>query len=69
MEPTESAAPDSRLRPRWMTGVRRWGHPLLERSREFGANLGVTRSAGRPGAPGRTAGPPAAPDGRGPGRP
>jgi diguanylate cyclase (GGDEF)-like protein len=52
MEPTESAAPDSRLRPRWMTGVRRWGHPLLERSREFGAGLGVTGPARRSRVPG-----------------
>ncbi|GGK50442.1 GGDEF-domain containing protein [Streptomyces flaveus] len=28
MEPTESAAPDSRLRPRWVTGMRRWGASL-----------------------------------------
>ncbi|MEU5702544.1 putative bifunctional diguanylate cyclase/phosphodiesterase [Streptomyces aurantiacus] len=68
MEPTESAAPDSRLRPRWMTGVRRWGHPLLERSREFGAGLGGARPAQRSGAPGYTAGGPVVADGRGSGR-
>ncbi|MEU9184895.1 bifunctional diguanylate cyclase/phosphodiesterase [Streptomyces sp. NPDC048484] len=65
MEPTESAAPDSRLRPRWMTGVRRWGHPLLERSREFGTNLGVTKPAERTGVPGYAAGQRVAADGRG----
>ncbi|MDQ1036000.1 diguanylate cyclase (GGDEF)-like protein [Streptomyces sp. V3I8] len=56
MEPTESAAPDSRLRPRRTTGARRWWHPLLERSRAFGVNLGVTRPAQRPDGPGHVAG-------------
>ncbi|NGO07689.1 bifunctional diguanylate cyclase/phosphodiesterase [Streptomyces sp. HC44] len=28
MDSTESAAPDSRLRPRWVTGMRRWGSSL-----------------------------------------
>ncbi|MFE9682392.1 putative bifunctional diguanylate cyclase/phosphodiesterase [Streptomyces sp. NPDC006285] len=68
MEPTESAAPDSRLRPRWMTGVRRWGHPLLERSREPGAGPGAAGPAERPRAPGRTAGQRVVTDGRGAGR-
>lgn len=68
MEPTESAAPDSRLRPRWMTGVRRWGQPLLERSREFGAGLGVTGPAERSGVPGYATGQRTGTDGPGSGR-
>lgn len=68
MEPTESAAPDSRLRPRWATGVRRWGHPLLERSRGLGAGLRVARPAGRPGGQVRAAGQYSSAAGNGPGR-
>ncbi|MER6135814.1 bifunctional diguanylate cyclase/phosphodiesterase [Streptomyces sp. NPDC001815] len=67
MEPTESASPDSRLRPRWMTGVRRWGHPLLQRSREFTAGLGATGPTVRPGPPGYVAGQRSAAHGLGPG--
>ncbi|MEU0648427.1 putative bifunctional diguanylate cyclase/phosphodiesterase [Streptomyces umbrinus] len=68
MEPTESAAPDSRLRPRWATGVRRWGHPLLERSRGLGAGLRVARPTGRPGGQVRAAGQYSSAAGNGPGR-